>query len=79
MPCAAIHPQLRSLERLINGVVCSHPGKIHYFQGLHDVAAVLMLTAGERAANPMVERLLHAHLRDCVQVRARLCVCLPVG
>ena len=26
-----------------------------------------MLTCGERAAHPMLERLLHGNLRDCVQ------------
>ena len=36
-----------------------------YYQGLHDVAAVLTLVCGERAAYGMLERLVMFHLRDC--------------
>ncbi|KAK3250305.1 hypothetical protein CYMTET_40311 [Cymbomonas tetramitiformis] len=55
----------RSLQRLINGVVCSHPGDVFYYQGFHDVAAVVMLIMGEDAAYPVLEVLAMHHLRDC--------------
>ena len=64
---AWVRTQAAALETIINGVVCTHPGRVHYVQGLHDVAAVLMLTCGERAACPMLDRLLAGNLRDCVQ------------
>ena len=36
-----------------------------YYQGLHDVAAVLTLVCGERAAYGMLKRLVVYNLRDC--------------
>ena len=63
------------LERVLNGVIvkCNeengqHNGvgsKFFYYQGLHDVAAVLTLVCGERAAYGMLKRLVMYHLRDC--------------
>lgn len=59
------------LERVLNGVIvkCNEEkgdgSKFFYYQGLHDVAAVLTLVCGERAAYGMLKRLVMYHLRDC--------------
>ena len=55
------------LSKVINGVLASHPGRLHYYQGLHDVAAVLVRICGNAAAPAMLERLTLGHLRDCVR------------
>ena len=67
-----------TLEQLINGAVCvaramrsgdgasgSQQQQTHYFQGLHDVAAVLWLTCGTQRAGACLVGLLNGHLRDC--------------
>lgn len=54
------------LKRVITGVVASHPD-VHYYQGLHDVAGVLLLVLGEDAAYVHLERLVQHHLRDCTR------------
>jgi len=53
----------KELERLINGVVASHPD-VFYYQGLHDIAGVLLLVLGEEAAYVHLDRLVQHHLRD---------------
>lgn len=40
---------------------------MHYYQGLHDVASVLLLVAGEPAAFDMLCRLSTGHLRDATR------------
>jgi len=42
-----------------------HPQLYFYYQGLHDVAAVLTLVCGERVAYGMLKRLVMYNLRDC--------------
>ena len=63
-----------TLEALLNGAVClantraqaTFPGgEVHYFQGLHDVAAVLWLNCGTQRAGACLVGLLTGHLRDC--------------
>ena len=63
-----------TLEALLNGAVClantraqaTFPGgEVHYFQGLHDVAAVLWLNCGTVRAGACLVGLLTGHLRDC--------------
>lgn len=44
-----------------------HTGTVHYYQGLHDVASVLLLVAGEPAAFGMLCRLSTGHLRDATR------------
>lgn len=51
------------LKRVITAVVASHPD-VHYYQGLHDVAGVLVLVLGEHAAYVHLDRLVQHHLRD---------------
>jgi hypothetical protein len=43
------------------------PGNVHYYQGLHDVASVLLLVAGEPCAFDMLCRLTSGHLRDATR------------
>lgn len=45
--------------------VCA--GTVHYYQGLHDVASVLLLVAGEPAAFDMLCQLSTGHLRDATR------------
>lgn len=46
---------------------CAASGPVRYYQGLHDVASVLLLAVGERAAFPLLCRLATGHLRDCTR------------
>ncbi|KAF6262982.1 rab-GTPase-TBC domain-containing protein [Scenedesmus sp. NREL 46B-D3] len=57
----------QELQRLLNAVVVKHEGCVHYYQGLHDVAAVLLLVAGELPAFDMLCRLATGHLRDATR------------
>ncbi len=58
----------RELRRLLNATVGSRaPGEINYYQGLHDIAAVLLFVAGERPAAQMLGRMAVCHLRDCTR------------
>ena len=62
-------PARAKLARLIQGVVGSHAGRSHYYQGLHDVAAILQtaLAPTTDLTGAAIERLTLGHLRDCVQ------------
>ncbi|KDD72405.1 hypothetical protein H632_c3390p0, partial [Helicosporidium sp. ATCC 50920] len=40
---------------------------VFYYQGLHDVASVLLLTCGEGEAVRLLRHLLRCHLRDCTR------------
>jgi hypothetical protein len=55
------------LRNVLNAAVSSYHGDVHYYQGLHDIAAVLLFTGGERAALVMLRRLMVCHLRDCTR------------
>ncbi|PSC72783.1 TBC1 domain family member 20 [Micractinium conductrix] len=58
-----------ALRRVIDAAVGSNTSGIFYYQGLHDIAAVLLFVCGSELA---AWRLLHAlaggHLRDCTRV-----------
>jgi hypothetical protein len=57
-----------SLRRVINGAVAAGAAdRVHYYQGLHDVASVLLLVAGEVAAFRLLRRLASCQLRDCTR------------
>ena len=43
------------------------PGDVFYYQGLHDVASVLLLVLGARLAFPLLCYLCTGHLRDCTR------------
>ena len=65
----------RELRRLLNATVCSRrPGEINYYQGLHDIAAVLLFVAGERPAAQMLARMAVCHLRDCTRCVGIACI-----
>ncbi|BFZ56247.1 hypothetical protein PYCC9005_003291 [Savitreella phatthalungensis] len=53
----------RSLELVIVGTLRTLQWS-HYYQGLHDIAQVLLLVAGEKLAMRMLRRLAMTHLRD---------------
>jgi len=53
----------QSLKRLLTGVLATLPD-VHYYQGLHDIAGVLLLVLGEEAAYVALHRLVQHHLRD---------------
>ena len=55
------------LKTLLNGVVGANPGVVHYYQGLHDVASVLLLTLGLEAAFGALEALALTRLREFVK------------
>lgn len=55
------------MHRLLTATVCTAPGEIFYYQGLHDVAAVLLLVLGERGAFRVLRALCRTHLRDATR------------
>ena len=52
---------------LTASVVRGRAAGVHYYQGMHDVAAVLLLVAGEEGAYRMLSHLATCHLRDCTR------------
>jgi len=56
-----------ALQRLINGVVGKNAASVCYYQGLHDVASVVLMVCGEAAAYPLLERLVLGPLRECTR------------
>ena len=40
---------------------------VYYYQGLHDVASVLLLVCGEGSAHAMLHKMVRCHLRDCTR------------
>ncbi len=55
------------LKNMINACVEGNDQGVFYYQGLHDVASVLLLVCGEGAAHGMLHRLVRCHLRDCTR------------
>ena len=56
-----------SLRRALNAAVASSGGRVHYYQGLHDVASVLLLVCGEVGAFRLLRQLAACQLRDCTR------------
>jgi hypothetical protein len=52
---------------MLHMLVLTCAGNVHYYQGLHDVASVLLLVAGEPAAFDMLCHLATGHLRDATR------------
>lgn len=48
-------------------------GEVRYYQGMHDVAAVLLFELGERPAYALLHRLARCQLRDCTRCAERSC------
>ena len=44
-----------------------HGGSASYYQGLHDIAAVLLFVTGPMPAYAMLRQLVSCHLRDCTR------------
>ena len=57
----------RALRRVLDGAVAGNEGGLYYYQGLHDVAAVLLFVCGEPAAYRLLRALAACHLRDCTR------------
>lgn len=56
-----------ALKRILDATIAGNAGDLHYYQGLHDVAAVLLFVCGEAPAYRMLSRLAQCHLRDCTR------------
>lgn len=56
-----------ALRRVLNAAVGGNAAGVHYYQGLHDVAAVLLFTCDEAAAYRLLAHLAGCHLRDCTR------------
>jgi len=58
------------LRNVLTAAVCAGGGRdgdVYYYQGMHDVAAVLLFEVGERPAYVLLRRLARCHLRDCTR------------
>ncbi|CAL5227359.1 g10307 [Coccomyxa viridis] len=55
------------LRNILNAAVSSYSGDVHYYQGLHSVASVLLFVVKEHTALAMLQRLVVCHLRDCTR------------
>lgn len=53
-----------ALKRIIDASICGNSQDIYYYQGLHDVAAVLLFVVGEQYAYKMLSHLASTQLRD---------------
>lgn len=53
----------QELSDLITGLLRQHPC-LHYFQGFHDIAQVLLLVMGAKKAAPLLSRLSLLRIRD---------------
>lgn len=57
-----------ALRRVLDAAVAGNARGVHYYQGLHDVAAVLLFVCGgERPAYRLLRALVGGHLRDCTR------------
>ena len=56
------------LANIINASLQGNATGVYYYQGLHDVASVLLMVCGEGVAHGMLNKLVSCHLRDCTRV-----------
>ncbi len=54
------------LHRILTAAVCSSDG-VYYYQGLHDIASVLLFILGEHMAFLCLRRMVQVQLRDCTR------------
>ena len=67
-PQDRVDERREALHRVLTAsVVRGRPQGVHYYQGMHDVAAVLLLVADEPGAYRMLTHLSTCHLRDCTR------------
>lgn len=65
---ATLAKKREELAWMLNGVCSAHPDDVYYYQGLHDIAGVLLLIVEDAAlAKALLERLALHHLRDCTR------------
>lgn len=57
------------LHRILTAAVCSSD-HVYYYQGLHDIASVLLFVLGEHLAFLCLRRLVEVQLRDCTRYGA---------
>ena len=63
-----VEDRRRALQRLLTAAVVGQRKEgVHYYQGMHDVASVLLLVAGEQGAYHVLSHLACCHLRDCTR------------
>ena len=65
------------LRHVLTAAVCARgdaegDGEVRYYQGMHDVAAVLLFELGERPAYVLLHRLARCQLRDSTRCAASL-------
>lgn len=56
-----------ALRRVLDAAVGGNADDVFYYQGLHDIAAVLLFVCGELPAYRMLRALAACHLRDCTR------------
>ncbi len=59
----------QELRFVLDATVCAQGGTIFYYQGLHDVASVLLLVMGDRTAYQTLTHLSLCQLRDCTRYK----------
>lgn len=62
------------LRRLLTATVCSNHD-VYYYQGLHDIASVLLFVLGEPLAFVCLRRMVQVHLRDCTRYDCSVAAC----
>lgn len=56
-----------ALRRVLDAAIAGNAGDLFYYQGLHDIAAVLLFVCGEPTAYRLLRALATCHLRDCTR------------
>ena len=59
----------KELRFVLDATVCGQDGTVFYYQGLHDVASVLLLVMGDKAAYQTLTHLSLCQLRDCTRYK----------
>lgn len=57
----------QQLARVLTATVVASGGQACYYQGLHDVASVLLMVGGEHFAFRLMRHLSTCQLRDCTR------------
>jgi len=68
VPQREIMNRRQQLSRLLNWALAEDCA-LYYYQGLHDVGSVLLLTCGEAAAAPLLRHMMRHHLREYLHCR----------
>ena len=57
----------KDLRFVLDATVCGQDGSVFYYQGLHDIASVLLLVMGDKPAYQTLTHLSLCQLRDCTR------------